>query len=1041
MQYKKLETKGRITMQHTDNSEKGFQHLIVKELVEKNSYIETYSNDFDKEFCINKVQLFDFIKATQPVKFQFIQEKGERRFLLLLDKKIQEKGIIETLRKGIKHLDKTIDLFYPEPVSNFNVKAVENYRANIFSVTQELVYSDNRNRIDLVIFLNGLPVVTMELKNAYTHQAVANAIIQYKKTRSPKDKIFNFARCMVHFAADTDEVYMTTELKNGNTYFLPFNKGLNEGKPEEPFGKGNPLNSNGLKTAYLWEEILTRRSLANIIENFAQILSDEDDPCAKKLGLKQKASKKLIFPRYHQLMVVRQLLNDTKQKGVGNRYLVQHSAGSGKSNSIAWLAHQLSVLYDRSNSNHLFDSVLVVTDRRILDKQIGETIKSFAQEKRYVEKISGIGGSKTSQLKAAIINKKKIIITTVQTFPFLLGEMQELQDNRFAIIIDEAHSSQSGDSAAKMNAALASKNFNDLPKDEEGNISTEDLINLIVEGRKMLKNASYFAFTATPKNKTLETFGTPGIKYIDKETGEEKQRFYPFHTYSMKQAIEEGFILDVLQNYTTYKSYYKIRKEVEDNTEYEVKEANKKLRSYVELHEFAIGQKARYMIDHFHNDVHHLIKNKAKAMIVTKSIEAAMKYKDAFDEYLKEINSPYKAIVAYSGKKKHYKTGEELDENGMNNFPNGETDIPCQFRRNEYRFLIVAEKYQTGFDQPLLHTMYVDKQLSSIAAVQTLSRLNRSHPDKTDTFVLDFYNEIKKETDKDGNEIIKGDVPEAFQDFYTTTILSEATDANKLNYIEEKLAEAQVYDNEEVEEHFKLYYAGDNRSACEALINKSVAWFDNELSKDNKIKFKSNAKIFVRTYSYLSKILDFNYVYWEMLWLYLKYLIPKLHIAEDEDEENILEAVNMDSYRVSKIQEAKIDLVAEPGLIDPIPVSEGGSQLPKIYDTLENIISEFNRRFGADNLTDEDKLFLAKEMPETLHKKEGLRETMQYSDRQEAKTFFEKVLFNTMFEKMTSKVEIFKKFNDDKNFQSRYGEFIFDMMLEQFKPNKQYIYK
>ncbi len=1030
-------------MQYTDNSEKGFQHIIVDYLRDKNKYRESISADFDKEFCFNTAQLLEFIKETQPDKYDFIQQKGERSFLLLLDKKIKEKGIIETFRKGVKHLDKIIELYYPEPVSNYNTKALKNFDANIFSVTQELIYTDaNRNRIDLVIFLNGLPLITMELKNAYTHQAVKNAIIQYKKTRSPRDKIFNFARCMVHFAADTDEVYMTTELKNGKTFFLPFNKGLNEGRAEEPFGKGNPLNPNGLKTAYLWEEILTKRSLTNIVENFAQILSDADDACSKKQGKKQKASKKLFFPRYHQLTVVRQLLKDTKKNGIGKRYLIQHSAGSGKSNSITWLAHQLSVLYDSSNTNHLFDSVIVVTDRRILDQQIRENIKAFAQEKRYVEAITGVGSSKTKQLKAAIINKKKIIITTVQTFPFLLGEMQDLQDNRFAIIIDEAHSSQSGDTAAKMNAALASKSLNDIEKDEEGNISTEDLINHIVESRKMLKNASYFAFTATPKNKTLETFGVKGEAYKN-DKGEEKHQFYPFHTYSMKQAIDEGFILDVLQNYTTYKSYYKIKTEADKNDEYDTKEANKKLRSYVEMHEFAIGQKARYMLDHFHRDVHHLIKHKAKAMIVTKSIVAAMKYKDAFDTYLKEINSPYKAIVAFSGKKKHYKSGEELTEAQMNSFPDADNDIPCQFRKNEYRFLIVAEKFQTGFDQPLLHTMYVDKQLSSIATVQTLSRLNRSHPEKSDTFVLDFFNEIKKEKDENDNEVLSGDIIDAFQDYYTTSILSEETDANKLNEIEDKLGRAEVYDNEEIEEHFKLYYSGNNRSACEAIINKGVAWFDNELSKDKKIEFKSNAKIFVRTYSYLSKLLDFTNERWEMLWIYLKYIIPKLHIEEDEEDENILEVVNMDSYRISKIQEAKIDLVEEPGLINPIPVSEGGREQEKIYDTLENILSEFNKRFGDIEWSDKDKAYnlLFKQVPEQIFKNEEAKETMQNSDRQEAKAFFDKELFNVMFGMMNNNIEVFKKFNDDKDFQSRYGEFIFDMINEKFRTDRPTLYR
>lgn len=1006
----------------TDNSERGFQKFIVKELVEKQLYIESSSKEFNQEFCINKTQLIDFIEQSQPESFEFIQRKGERNFLLRLDKKLREKGIIETLRKGVKFFDKTITLFYPQPVSNYNTKAIERYRKNIFAVTQELKYtSDNQNRIDLVIFLNGLPIITMELKNAYTQQAVKNAIRQYQTTRSPKDKIFNFARCMVHFAADTDLVFMATHINEKKTFFLPFNKGLNDGNPYKTFGAGNPLNPNGHKTAYLWEEVLTKASLSNIIEKFAQVISDEDDPCSKKLGIKTKNKKKLIFPRYHQLAGVRQLLAHTKQNGVGNRYLIQHSAGSGKSNSIAWLAHQLANMYDAANTNHLFDSVIVVTDRTVLDRQIRETIKKFSHIDKVIAAITGSGDSKTGQLKAALANHKKIIIVTVQTFPFLLNEMDDLQDNSFAIIIDEAHSSQSGDTAAKMNAVLASKNIQYVPLDEEGNVSTEDLVNHIIESRKMLENANYYAFTATPKNKTLETFGVPE-KYLD-EDGEEKTRFNPFHTYSMKQAIEEEFILDVLSNYTRFNSYYKLRKSVEENPEYETKEANKKLRAYVEGQVFAISEKAKIMIDHFHRDVHHLINNEAKAMVVTKSIEAAMKYKDAFDAYLDEIKSPYKAIVAFSGKKKHYKSGEELSESDMNKFPDGDNDIPCQFRRKEYRFLIVAEKYQTGFDQPLLHTMYVDKQLSGIAAVQTLSRLNRANkPHKKDTFVLDFFNPLE-------------DIQLAFQDYYTTTILSEETDANKLNDLEDGLEEYQVYSEEDILQYFELYYSNAERSETDPLIDKAEAYFNNELSKSEQVDFKSMAKSFVRTYSYLAKLLDFNNPQWEMLWLFLKYLIPKLKIEDDLDEENILEAVDMDSYRVSKQQSAKISLVEEPSLVDPIPVSEGGGFGENQFDSLENILEEFNHRFGDIEWTDADKVnqILTKEIPGQLGIDISIQETIQNSDRQNAKVSMDKKLLDVMQGLMFSHTEIYKKFVDDPDFKNRYQDFIFDIMWEKMK--------
>ena len=527
-------------MKTSDTSEKGFQKLIVRELTENQDYIETESNEFDREFCVNRAVLSEFIQNSQPESWNFIQKKGERPFLSRLDNKIRKEGIIKVLRKGVKHLDKTISLFYPEPNSLHNIKDRKRYEANIFSVTQELVYTDsNKNRLDLVIFLNGLPIITLELKNAYTHQAVRNAIRQYKYDRSPKDKIFHFARCLVHFAADTDLVFMTTQLNGKNTFFMPFNKGLNNGASSAPFGAGNPLNPDGLKTAYLWEDIFSKESLANIIEKYAQVLTEKDPDT-------DRSKRKLIFPRYHQLTVVRKMLAHAKAKGVGQRYLIQHSAGSG--------------LYDQSNVSPLFDSIIVVTDRTILDAQIRENIKAFAQVRKMVEAITGNASdiksldpaetsfSKTTHIRLALENNKKVIICTVQTFPFVLDTIQEMN---IAFIIDEAHSSQSGQGAASMNALFADRNIPELPKDEEGNISTEDLVNHLIENRRMLKNASYFAFTATPKNKTLETFGR---KQAD-------GTFKAFHTYSMKQAIQEEFILDVLKNYTTYKSYYKIRKQ------------------------------------------------------------------------------------------------------------------------------------------------------------------------------------------------------------------------------------------------------------------------------------------------------------------------------------------------------------------------------------------------------------------------------------------------------------------------------------------------
>lgn len=787
-----------MPFQFTDTSEKGFQKLIANYLVKEHKYVETVSADFDREFCINTKQVLAFIEATQKEAHEMIQRKGERNFLARLDEKIKELGVIEVLRKGIKHFDKTIDLFYRKPSSNYNTKDLRKYESNIFSVTQELIYSlDNANRLDLTVFLNGIPVITMELKNPLSHQTVEKGIRQYQDDRDPKEKVFSFARCMVHVAADTELVFMSAHLKGKKTDFLPFNKGLNDGKPTPPFGKGNPVNPNGLRTHYLWEQVLSKDSLSNIIDKFAQVIEETDEDTGKK-------KRKMIFPRYHQLTCVRSILQHAKQKGIGQKYLIQHSAGSGKSNSIAWLAHQLIGLHDSTGEKNIFDSVIVVTDRTVLDKQLRDNIKEFSQTKGIVEAITGEGGSKTSQLREAIANRKKVIITTVQTFPHLLDEIQDMGNLKFGIIIDEAHSSQSGETSAKMNAVLASKHDEEESEDEE-EPTLEDKINELIESRKMIKNGSYFAFTATPKNKTLETFGVPE-KY---QTGDgEKTRFHPFHLYSMKQAMEEEFILDVVENYATYSSFYKLIKSVEGNPEFETKQAQKKLRAYVEGHEFAISEKAKIMIDHFHREVRHLINGEAKSMIVTKNIIAAIKYKHAFDEYLKEIKSPFNAIVAFSGKKAY--KGVEYSETEMNSFESYKNDIPKNFKKSQYRFLIVANKYQTGFDQPLLHTMYVDKKLRDVQAVQTLSRLNRAlKPYKKDTFVLDFYNSVE-------------DIKEGFDPYYTSTILSEETNPNKLNDLVDALDKFEVYTEETAKDFFEKYSSNKERIELDPIIDTAV---------------------------------------------------------------------------------------------------------------------------------------------------------------------------------------------------------------------------
>jgi type I restriction enzyme R subunit len=996
-------------MQFTDTSERGFQKFITNYLVTEHKFIETTPTEFDRDFCINTKQVFEFIEATQKDAYEMIQKKGERSFLVRLDEKIKELGVIEVLRKGIKHFDKTIELFYRKPSSNYNAKDAARYAANLFSVTQELKYSlSHENRLDLTVFVNGIPVMTCELKNPLSGQYVQNGIRQYQNDRDPKEKMFSFARCMVHFAADTEQVFMCSELKGKPSFFIPFNKGLNDGKATPPFGAGNPVNPNGLKTHYLWEEVLSKDSLANIIDKFAQVIEETDEDTGKK-------KKKMIFPRYHQLTSVKQILAHAKENGIGQKYLIQHSAGSGKSKSISWLSHQLHGLFDKTGTTNIFDSVIVITDRTVLDKQLSDEIKQFSPTIGIVAAITSDGASKTTNLREAIANKKKVIICTIQTFPHLLKEMEDLGSLKFAIIIDEAHSSQSGETSAKMNAVLADKGEDAEDEDEP---TLEDKINALIESRKMIKNGSYFAFTATPKNKTLETFGVPR-KYI--KDGEEKTAFDVFHLYSMKQAIEEEFILDVLQNYTTYNSFYKLIKSVEENPEFDTKQAQKKLRAYVEGHEFAIAEKAKIMIDHFHRDVKHLINGEAKTMIVTKSIIAAIKYKHAFDEYLKEIKLPWKAIVAFSGNKEY--KGNEYDETGMNNFESYKTDIPKNFKKKQYRFLIVANKYQTGFDQPLLHTMYVDKKLRDVQAVQTLSRLNRAYkPWKKDTFVLDFYNSAEE-------------IKEAFDPYFTSTILSEETSPNKLNDLLDALEKFEVYNEEVVKDFFGKYSDNADRTVLDPIIDSAAHIFKYDLNIDKQIDFKIKVKSFLRTYSYLAKLLDFNNLYWEQLWWYLKYLLPKLTIDENEDlAQGVIESIDMDSYRPAKQGLEKISLVEDPGYVTPIPVGVGGGKSEPELDTLENILNAFNQRFGDIDWTDKDKVneILTQQIPADMKKDLRTMDAITTSpDKQNAKISSDKKVEELMQQYLFTQTEIFKKFSTDQDFQRRYKEFIFDTLWTQ----------
>ena len=970
----------------TNTKENGLETLIVNWLVEHNGYEEGTNADYDKEYAIDETRLFRFLEKTQPKQFKLLgintSEQKKCTFLSRLQLELAKRGIVDVLRNGIKAYPADLILFYLTPSEN-NLKAQEQFAQNIFSVTRQLRYSSDAGRLalDLCVFINGLPVITFELKNQLTKQNTDDAVEQYKIDRDPREPLFSFKHCMVHFAVDDAQIKFCTKLAGKDSWFLPFNKGYND-------GAGNPPNPNGIMTDYLWKDILTKEKLALIIENYAQVVVDSDPDTKKK-------KEKQIFPRYHQLDVVTNLLADVKAHGVGKRYLIQHSAGSGKSNSIAWLAHQLIGL--ERDGHPMLDSVIVITDRKILDKQIRDTIRQFMQVNNTV-----VWAEHSGELRKAITNGKRIIITTVEKFPYIVSEIGPgHKNNHFAIIIDEAHSGQSGRNAAQMNLALSGCVSDDAS-------DNEDKINTMMEGRKLLSNASYFAFTATPKNKTLETFGVPY-----EEAGEIKHR--PFHVYTMKQAIQEGFILDVLKNYTAIDSYYKLIKTVEDDPMFDKKRAQKKLRSFVEGNSFTIAKKAAMMVDHFHEQV--IAKGKiggqARAMVVTTSIPRCIEYYFAINKCLANRHSPYKAIIAFSGE--HTYNGQEppLTSAGLNGFPDAK--IPKEFKKDPYRLLIVADMFQTGFDEPLLHTMYVDKTLCDIKAVQTLSRLNRSHPQKHDTFVLDFANKPE-------------DIAKAFSTYYKTTLLSGETDPNKLHDLVATMERHQVYTARDVDLLVNSYLNGADRDKLDPQLDACVALYK-QLETDDQIDFKSAAKAFVRTYGFLGAILPYGNAEWEKLSIFLNLLIPKLPSPQEEDfSQGILDAIDLDSYRNEARDSLSIKLDDEDAEVAPVPSSGATQIVSPEMDLLSTILSNFNDIFGNIDWKDADNVKRQiLEIPAMVSKDEKYQNAMRNSDEQSARLESERALQQVIIDIMADNMELFKQFQDNPSFKKWLSNMVFNL--------------
>jgi len=966
----------------TNTRESGLEALIVKWLVEHNDYEQGVSADYNREYAVDELRLFRFMEDTQPeqVAKLGIHGNGLKRlqFLDRLRGEIARRGVVDVLRNGIKAYPASLIMFYMTPSAK-NPKAKELFDKNIFSVTRQLAYSHDNTKLamDLSIFINGLPLITCELKNQLTKQDVDDAVYQYQTDRDPKELLFQFKRCMAHLAVDGARIKFCTRLNGKKSWFLPFDKGYKD-------GAGNPPNPDGLMTDYLWKEILTKNELANIIENYAQVVEEKD-------GDSGKVSSKQIFPRYHQLAVVKALLADVREKGVGRKYLIQHSAGSGKSNSIAWLAHQLVGL--EVNGANVVDSVMVVTDRVNLDRQIKNTIKQFMQVSNTVA-----WAEHSDDLRKALTGGKKIIISTVHKFPIILDDIGTAHKNRtFAIIMDEAHSSQSGSMSAKMNIVLGG----DYDTDDD----IEDKINKLVEGRKMLTNASYFAFTATPKNKTLEMFGVA----VPQPDG--VVRHYPFHNYSMKQAIQEGFILDVLKYYTPIKSYYRLIKTLADDPEFDKKKAGKKLRKFVESDSFPIAVKADIMVEHFHEQViaKGKIGGKARAMVVTAGIDRAIDYYQAINRCLGARKSPYKAIIAFSGEKEY--GGETVSESSMNGFPSNA--IEKTFKTEPYRFLVVADKFQTGYDEPFLHTMYVDKILTDIKAVQTLSRLNRAHPQKFDTFVLDFANEAD-------------DIQAAFSRYYRTTILSGETDPNKLYDLIALMERHQVYAQHHVNDFVALYLGGAERDRLDPILDGCADLYK-ALDENAQIEFKSAAKGFARTYGFLGAILPYGNPEWEKLSIFLNLLLPKLPSPVEEDlSQGILEAIDLDSYRAEAKAQMAIQLEDADAEVEPVPTGGIGCTREPELEYLTSIIHTFNDLFGNIDWKDADNVRQQLvRIPAMVSKNQTYQNAMRNADKQEARTESDRVLQSVIMSIMADNMELFKQFNDNPAFKKWLSDMVF----------------
>jgi type I restriction enzyme R subunit len=986
-------------------SEHAFESVIEAALLAQ-GYHKRSSQDYDPELCLVPQDVFDFIQASQPSMWaRFLKIHGgdaveaKAQFLKKLAKDLEKRGTLALLRErpGFRIDGCKFKLIYFQPVSGLNPESQKQYLANRFAALRQLYYKPHSPdrpysgpSLDLVLFVNGLPLFSVELKNQVTGQSVEEARRQYRQSRDPAEPLFAFGRCLAHFAVDNNQVYVTGHLQGSQTAFLPFNQGY-------AGGAGNPPSAAGFATAYLWQQTWARDSVLNLLQHFIHEIEVEDDK-GHKTG-----EKRLIFPRYHQIEAVRRLVQDAYEQGAGRRYLIQHSAGSGKSYSIGWLAHQLSVLHDRDD-NPVFNSIIVITDRRVLDRQLQRTMRQFQQVAGVVENID-----KTSrQLKEALESGKKIIVTTLQKFPVIVNSIGELPGQRFGVIIDEAHSSQSGESRKSVHEVLTVKSLDDEAEADEEEAPGQDMEDVLIEEagkRKLPPNVSFFAFTATPKPKTIELFGAP----------QSDGRYAPFSLYSMRQAIEEGFILDVLENYTTYRTYWNLLKTIEEDPHYDRHKAAPLLKAFVEEHQLVLDKKVEIIVEHLAAQVIPQIKGQARAMLVTRSRKQAVRYKLAIDHYIKEKGYSFKTLVAFSGALQVSAGGQTYTEANMNGF--SEKQTAELFKRNEYRLLIVANKFQTGFDQPLLHTMYIDRKLNGVHAVQTLSRANRTHPDKDGTAILDFVNE---------SDVIQ----KAFQPYYDRTILSEKTDPNLLYDLEARLDYHFIYTGDELDRFARLYLTAPDQNAAlpqlHAIVDPAVERF-NQAPAEAQANFRKALTDYVRLYAFLAQTARFEDADLEKLYLFGRFLARKLPRAQPVLPLQVQQQIELESLRVARTGGGKIELERGEGRLQPLKVQEGAATYQaEEQESLSAIIKELNTQYGFQ--ASDEEIVTVQRIEARLDRSEALKASAEVNTRENFKLSFENIAKEKFQELIEDNFRLYKKIMDDPDFAQK----LLDILLERY---------